>query len=71
MRDDLREALLNHLFQLMADHIDRGLSWKEAEFLAVGQIRQQILGTRRDLAAMLIDETVSRMRAWDQTETRH
>jgi len=58
MSQYLRDALLNHLMRLMADHMERGLTDDEALIVSVGEIRQQIRESRVDLAARLIEETV-------------
>jgi hypothetical protein len=56
MSQHLRDALLEHLMRLMADHMDRGLTDDEALIVSVGEIRQQIRESRLDLATRLIDE---------------
>jgi hypothetical protein len=71
MSEILRDALLDHLFSLMAWHIDHGRSYDEALRCSVQEIRQQIRETRGDLAAMLIDDAVCRVHAAHQMETRH
>jgi len=56
MSQHLRDALLEHLMRLMADHMERGLTDNEALIVSVGEIRQQIRESRADLASLLIDE---------------
>jgi hypothetical protein len=58
MNQFLRDALLDLLFQQMAAHIERGLSYDEALILGVEEIRRQIRGSRLDLATTLIDNTI-------------
>jgi hypothetical protein len=58
MNQFLRDALLDLLFQQMAAHIERGLSYDEALILGVEEIRRQIRGSRLDLATKLIDNTI-------------
>jgi hypothetical protein len=58
MSQHLRDALLEHLMRLMADHMDRGLTHDEALIVSIEEIRQQIRGSREDLATRLINETV-------------
>jgi hypothetical protein len=58
MNQFLRDALLDLLFQHMAAHIERGLSYDEALILGVEEIRRQIRGSRLDLATKLIDNTI-------------
>jgi len=55
MSQDLRDALLNLLFELMAEHIQAGLDYDEALLLGVEEIRRQIRGSRAELAIRLVD----------------
>jgi len=63
MRHDLRDALLDLLFQHMAAHIERGLDYDEALILGVDEIRRQIRGTRLDLETTMINDAVREVRA--------
>jgi hypothetical protein len=62
MSHHLRDALLEHLFRLMAEHVSRGLDYDEALILGLEEINRQIRGTRPDLATRLIDEATRDVR---------
>jgi len=63
MNQFLHDALLNLLFEHMAEHIMRGLSYEEALILGVDEIRRQIRGTRLDMEATMINDAVREVRA--------
>ena len=70
MRHDLRDAVLNHLYQLMDYHMARGRTYEESIILGIGEIRRQLDGTRLDLATSLVNESEILVRAWNKAEAR-
>jgi hypothetical protein len=66
----LRDALVELLFQHMAVHVERGLSYDEALTLGVQEIRHQIRGSRLDLEAMLIEHAMHQVHEARQDGTK-
>ena len=58
LQDAMHELLEVHI----AEHMDRGMDYREAVILAAAEIKHQIRESRGDLVEMLVNDTVLQAR---------